>query len=215
MKNDIKNASGKIIGYTEIINDTIIIHNNTKPELKIKSIEDIAIIQSKIINDEFLIHLYDDYFLSCGEIASLFNVCYSNINKKLKKLPVQTTAKQNRRNRSYGHSQSNKTKELISNKIKQKYQEGVYEKVIPYERTPEIREKISNGLKKYYKNNPQNPEPHRANWKNGKYQKIDFHRGIGGNFFSIKNNQTIYFRSLLELYYREHIPSRFHAPSQR
>lgn len=158
MKVNIKNASGKVIGYTEIAQSQIIVHNNTKPELIIDSIEDINIINSKIITDDFLIHLYDDYLLSCGEIASLFNVCYSNINKRIKKLGVKTTPRQGRRNRSYGHQQNDK-------------------------------------------NNPQNPEPHRKNWEKGVYSKVDFHRGIRGNFFSIKNDRRIYFRSLLELFY--------------
>ena len=73
--------------------------------------------------------------------------------------------------------------------------------MVPYERTPEIREKISKGLKEYYKNNPQNPQPHIDNWKKGVYAKVDFRHGIGGNFYSIKNQQLFYFRSLLELYY--------------
>ena len=201
MKVNIKNASGKVIGYTEITQSQIIVHNNTKPELIINSIEDINIINSKIITDDFLIHLYDDYLLSCGEIASLFNVCYSNINKRIKKLGVKTTPSQGRRNRSYGHQQNDKTKKNISNGVKKAYQDGKYKDISPYERTPEIREKISNSLKTYYKNNPQNPEPHRKNWEKGVYNKVDFHRGIGGNFFSIKNNRRIYFRSVLELFY--------------
>lgn len=197
--NDIKNSSGNIIGFTDIQEDCIIIHNNTRPELLIQDQQDILQIKNKNREEEFLIHLYDDYYLTCGEIASLYGVCYSNINKILKLLPTKTSANAGRRNRSYGKKQSQETKEKISQGIRLAYKNGAYVNVQPYERTPEIREKISNGLKKYFQEHPQSPEPHRSNWRNGVYSKVDFHHGIGGSFYSFKNQQRIYFRSLLEL----------------
>lgn len=199
--NEIKNSAGKVIGYTEIKENQIIIHNNSKPELIINNIQDIKRIIDKDKSEDFLIYLYDNYYLSCGEIASLYEVCYSNINKKLKSLSKKTSPKEGRRNRSFGKQQSTKTKEAISNTLIEGHKNGIYEKQIPYERTPEIKEKISKSLKKYFSEHPQNPEPHRKNWEKGIYEKVDFHRGIGGKFFSIKNQQQIYFRSLLELHY--------------
>ena len=196
--NVIKNSSGKIIGYTDITNDCIIVDNNAKPLLKITDDFLIQAIKNKNCDSEILIKLYDIYYLNCGEIASLYGVCYSNINKKLKTLPIKTSHNSGRRNRSYGKKQSIKTKQKISSSLTNFYTTHIQ---IPYKRTPEIRNKISNGLKEYYKNNPQNPQPHIDNWKKGIYAKVDFQHGIGGNFYSIKNQQLFYFRSLLELYY--------------
>lgn len=196
--NNIKNSSGKVIGYTDITDNCIIINNNSKPFFKITNDFLIQAVKNKNRSSEILIELYDKYYLSCGEIASLYGVCYSNINKELKKLPLKTSPKSGRRNRAYGKRQSEKTKQKISSSLVNFYTTHTQ---IPYERTPEIREKISKGLKEYYKNNPQNPQPHIDNWKKGVYAKVDFHHGIGGNFYSIKNQQIFYFRSLLELYY--------------
>lgn len=199
MKNDIKNSQGKVIGFTEIKEDCVIIHNNTKPEYIIndKSVVDLIIKKDK--SEKFLLTLYDNYYLTCGEIASMYGVCYSNINKIIKRLNTKTAAHEGRRNRSYGKQQSVLTKQKISEKIKDAYKNGVYDDVQPYKRTEEIKNKISNSLKNYFKEHPQNPEPHRNNWKNGIYDKVDFHRGIGGHFYSSKNQKIIYFRSLLEL----------------
>ena len=196
--NNIKNSSGKIVGYTEITDDCIIINNNTKPLLKITDNFLIQAVKNKNRSSEILIKLYDEYYLNCGEIASLYGVCYSNINKELKTLPTKTLPKGGRRNRSYGKKQTDKTKQKMSSSLVDIYTTHT---MVPYERTPEIREKISKGLKEYYKNNPQNPQPHIDNWKKGVYAKVDFRHGIGGNFYSIKNQQLFYFRSLLELYY--------------
>lgn len=94
--------------------------------------------------------------------------------------------------------------EETKNRISESLKIGHINKTISikgYERTIEIRKKISNSLKQYYKLNPQNPIPHINNWKNGIYDKVDFHHGIGGKIFSLKNKKTIFFRSLLELYY--------------
>lgn len=197
----IKNSSGKEIGFTTIEENRIIIHNNTKPELYITKKEDVQKIQEKNREDSFIQYLYDNYLLTVGEIASLYDVCYSNINKQIRKLDCQSATKQGRRNRSYGKKQSKAQREKASQTIKKLYQEGRYKNIQPYERTQEIKEKISKKLKEYYLENPQNPEPHRKNWERGRYDKVDFHRGIGGCFLSKTNKKKIYFRSLLELYF--------------
>lgn len=115
--NNIKNSSGKIIGYTEITDESIIINNNTKPLLTITNNFLIQAIKEKNRSPEILIQLYDEYYLSCGEIASLYEVCYSNINKELKTLPIKTSSKESRRNRSFGKKQTNKTKQKISSSL--------------------------------------------------------------------------------------------------
>lgn len=197
---DIKNSSNKIIGFTEITNDQIIIHNNKKPELCIFDKEIIEAIKNKDRSDIIIKKLYDEYYLNIGEIASLYDVCYSNINKQTRQIAFQTSPKSGRRNRSFGKQQSDKTKKKISDNLKDGYNTGRIKKS-SYERTPEIKEKISNSLKEYFKENPQNPLPHIENWKNGVYDKVDFHIGIGGTFYSIKNLKKLRFRSLLELFY--------------
>lgn len=196
--NNIKNSSGKIVGYTDIIKESIIIHSNVRPELII--VDDILLkaIKDKDINEDILKLMYDKYYLSCGEIASLFGLCYSNINKRVKKIPMTTKPNAGRRNRAYGKKQSDATKKKISISVSNYLKSHPQ---IPYERTETIRKKISTSLKKYYKGNPQNPLPHIKNWENGVYKNVDFHRGIGGHFYSIKNQKQIFFRSLLELFY--------------
>lgn len=200
MKRDTKNSSGKIIGYTEIFDNQVIVKTYDKPILTINNQMDIQKIKDKDISDSFLLHLYDDYLLNIGEIASLYGVCYSNINKKLKKLPIKTSKCQGRRNRSYGKRQNEITKNKISVEMKKAYDRGCF-KDRDYSKDSNYRRKISEGMKRYAKEHPENPEPHRKNWANGVYANVDFHRGIGGYFFSLKNNQDIYFRSLLELYF--------------
>lgn len=197
---DIKNSSNKIIGFTEITNDQIIIHNNKKPELYIFDKEIVEAIKNKDRSDIIIKKLYDEYYLNIGEIASLYDVCYSNINRQTRQIALQTSPKAGRRNRSFGKQQSDKTKKKISDNLKDGYKTGRIKKS-SYERTPEIKEKISNSLKEYFKENPQNPLPHIENWKNGVYDKVDFHIGIGGTFYSIKNLKKLRFRSLLELFY--------------
>ena len=200
MKNLIKNSSGKIMGESEITEDKIIINNFTKPLLIIENKEIITAVLNNDNNGKILTALYDKYYLSVGEIASLYQVCYSNMNKQLKKLDLKTGAGAGRRNRSFGKPQSEATKKKKSETMKKKVANGEF-KVPTYERTPEIKEKISQSLKSYYKEHPQDPTPHIKNWENGVYNNVDFHIGIGGHFKSIKNNKNIFFRSLLELYY--------------
>lgn len=200
MNRPIKNSSGKIIGQTTITNDSLIIDNRTKPLLKITNIQLIQAVKNGDRSNNIIQCFYDEYFLGCGEIASLYDVCYSNMNRQLRTLSLQTTARQGRRNRSYGKTPIDETKAKISTSVKKAYEDGRLV-VNAYERTPEIRKKISQSLKTYFQEHPQNPEPHRQNWLNGVYDNVDFHTGIGGHFFSIKNNKLINFRSLLELSY--------------
>ena len=200
MNRPIKNSSGKIIGQTTIADDFLIIDNQTKPLLKITDTRLVQAVKNNDRSDEIIQSFYDECFLNCGEIASLYDVCYSNMNRQLRTLSLQTTAKQGRRNRSYGKIQSDETKAKISDSVKKAYEDGRLV-VNVYERTPEIRKKVSESLKAYFQEHPQNPEPHRQNWLNGIYDNVDFHAGIGGHFFSIKNNKIINFRSLLELFY--------------
>ena len=200
MKNIIKNASGKPIGTIELTENTIKIMNDTKPVLEIQNSNLAQQIINKDNSPEILKTLYDNYFLSTGEIAALYEVCYSNMNKQLKSINLETSAKQGRRNRSYGKPQSEECLRKKSETMKRKVANGEYTPP-NYERTPEIKEKISHGLKEYYKHHPQDPTPHINNWKKGVYDNVDFHIGIGGKMFSIKNQKTYNFRSLLELYY--------------
>lgn len=191
IERDIKNSSGKITGKTTITESKILIDNIGKPLLEIIDQQIIQEVLSNNISDSTLLELYNEYTMSIGEIASLYNRCYSNINKKLKSLGF-TPDKRGRRNRAYGHHVPKTQSEKMSKALKGR-------KAPSYERTPEIKEKISKSLKQYFKEHPQNPEPHIKNWKNGVYDSVNFQRGIAGNFTSIKTNSTFRFRSLLEL----------------
>lgn len=197
---DIKNSSNKVIGYVDIQDDKIIIHNNKKPELIIEDLEIISNIKNNNRENSFIQKLYDEYFLTIGEIAALYNVCYSNINKQTRQINFKTAKKANRRNPSYGKTFSEERCNNISKSLKEGYKNGTI-KHASYERTPEMREKISKSLKEYFKKHPQNPLPHIKNWENGVYDNVDFHIGIGGHFYSYKNEKEIRFRSLLELAY--------------
>lgn len=194
MIKNIKNSAGKITGTTEILEDQIKIDNIKKPILVINDKKIIEEVKNKDILKDTLIKLYNDYTLSIGEIASLYDRCYSNINKIIKTIPEIKIDRRGRRNRAYGHPVSKEQSEKMSTALKGK-------KPVVYERTPEIRQKISQSLKKYYKEHPQNPAPHIENWKRGKYDNVDFKIGISGYFTSLKIKKTIRFRSLLELYY--------------
>lgn len=191
IERNVKNSSGKITGKTIITSEFIKIDNMGKPVLIIIDENIIAEVLGKNISDDTLYILYNQYTMSIGEIASLYDRCYSNINKKIKSLNISTNH-QGRRNRAYGHKVSKEQSEKMSKALKGR--------IAPdYERTPEIKEKISQSLKKYFKYHPQNPEPHIKNWQNGVYDNVNFQRGIAGSFTSIKTKQTFRFRSLLEL----------------
>lgn len=190
---NIKNSSGKIIG--EIIwEDEIIIKNNSKPEFIISDTQIIERIKEKDLDT--IVFLYDELTLTVAEIAALYGVCYSNMNKKIKQLPVKTQKKSGRRNSSYGATFSKERKENISKSLTGRKLTYIYE------RTPEIREKISKSLKEYFKQNGVSEETRQKlsdAWKRGYYKNSPMGRGIQGFMYSIKNEKTFFFRSLLEL----------------
>lgn len=194
MIKNIKNSSGKFTGTIEITDTSIVIKNLSKPDLVIEDSRVLEALKTEEPKTEILILLYNEYTLTIGEIACLYNRCYSNMNKLLKTIPEITFDHSGRRNQVFGHPVSKEQSEKTPKALKGR-------KSVVYERTPEIREKISASLKKYYKEHPQDPTPHIKNWKEGRYDSVDFKRGISGHFTSTKMGTTIRFRSLLELYY--------------
>lgn len=190
----IYNSSHKQTGQTEISEHEIKIDNIGKPILIITDPNILLESTTHEPTDETLIKLYNDYTLSISEIASIYNRCYSNINKRLKKIDQIEFNRKGRRNRAYGHPVSPEQSQKMSTSLKGR--------TAPiYERTPEIRKKISNSLKAYFSQHPQDPTPHILNWKQGVYDNADFKIGIAGHFTSIKMQTTIRFRSLLELFF--------------
>lgn len=193
---EVKNSSGKISGTIMKNEQGYIITNNNKPELLITDKDVIQAIENK--NVDIIVYLYDELQLTIGEIAALYNVCYSNMNRKIKTLPITTNASTGRRNSSYGQIFSQQRKDNISNGGKGKHNRK------PYKMTEEIKKKISNSLKKYYSTHEVSQETRQKlsqAWVDGKYENSSMGRGINGYFFSIKNNKQFFFRSLLELYY--------------
>ena len=181
------------MGKAYIDEDKIIIRHNTKPELIIEDKEVIKEVLKK--SEEGIILLYDKYFLSIGEIAALYDVCYASINRR--NIIFSTGRNEGRRNATFGTHHSEETKKKIGEKSKGR-------KIPQYERTPEIREKISKGLKKYYQEHEVSDETRKKlsqAWIDGKYENSPMGTGIHGYFNSIKNNKKLYFRSLLELKY--------------
>ena len=77
-------------------------------------------------------------------------------------------------------------------------------KIIPYERTEEVRQKISQSLKEYYSTHEISQETREKlseAWTKGCYKNASIGRGCNGYFYSPKNNKNFFFRSLLELNY--------------
>ena len=191
---EIKNSSGKIIGHIEVTDDFIKVKNNSKPELIIDDKELIKKIQNK--DESVITILFNNYYLLIGEIASLYSVCYSTMAKKLKSQGVDTHSHAGRRNSSYGKKFSEERIENICKALEGK------RKCIPYERTPEMREKMSKSLKEYYSTHKVSEETRQKlsqAWKDGKYANSPMGRGYNGYFYSVKNQRDFYFRSLLEL----------------
>lgn len=188
-----KNSSGKQIGTAYMTTEKIVINHNKKPELVITDKNIINEVLNK--TEKGIIILYDEYYLTLGEIAALYGVSYANIYRR--NIKFQTGKCDCRRNPTFGTHHSEETKRKIGEKSKGR--------VIPqYERTPEIREKISKGLKKYFQENGVSEETRKKlsqAWVDGKYENSPMGNGIHGYFNSIKNNKKFYFRSLLELKY--------------
>lgn len=199
MIKNIYNSSGKIIGNCEFSSDCIIVNNTKKPQLVIKDAAVLSSSLSRNVDVDVVKYLYDDLTLTIGEIACIFDVHYHQANRWIKSIEVKTSQHSGRRNASCGAVFTKSRCSNISSGIKRYYSNGgVYH---GYERTKEIREKVSNGLKEYFKDNPQDGIAQRNAWANGKYSNTNFKRGIGGYFTSPKIHKRFFFRSLLELYY--------------
>lgn len=193
---DIKNSSGKIIGNIQITDTQIVINNNSKPQL---IITDDNIIKKVLSKDESIIDiLFNEYYLLVGEIAALYEVCYATMAKHLKACGVDTNSRAGRRNSSYGTTFSEQRINNICKALEGKRKYGIYE------RTPEIRQKISCSLKEYYSEHEVSLETREKlsnAWARGCYNQSSTGRGHSGYFYSIKNQRDYYFRSLLELKY--------------
>lgn len=213
MKRNVFSSSGKIIGMVELEKDKIIVKNNTKPILELYDKEIIDIFGSKLLNTNIVIKLYDEYFLTIGEIAAIFGVYYSHVNKITKRF-CKTTIHQNRRNSSYGKTFSKERRKNIgkSRENFKIYNDGKKEYFI--DDTKKIPNKLRKGRLPFSDEHKQKlsqagldgkylspSEISRRGWKNGKFNHVDFRKGIGGHFTSIKMNKTFFFRSLLELFY--------------
>lgn len=192
---EIKNSSGKIIGETIITDNEIRIINNPKPILIITDTELIKKIKEK--DESVFPILWNDYNLLIGEIASLFSMVYATTRKHLINMGINTNSHAGRRNSSFGREFSEERKKHIGEKSRGR-------KIPPYERTPEIREKISIGLKQYYSTHEVSKETREklsAAWARGCYKESNTGRGYSGYFYSPKNEKNFFFRSLLELNY--------------
>lgn len=190
-----KNSSNKSIGEVDIGQSEISIRHYTKPQLVINDPEHV----SKIINKDipFMKVLYDEYYLTIGEIGCLYGLGYTAVNNRLKQLSVVTGGHAGRRNSAFGTTFSEERKEKIGAASKGR--------IIPqYERTSEIRQKISNGLKQYFQENEVSDETRQKlsdAWARGCYSAASMGRGIQGHMYSVKMNKDFFFRSLLELKY--------------
>ena len=193
---DILNSSGLKIGVAKIDGDLIIINNDNKPLLIIE--DDLELIQKIKNKDESGFEtLFNKYYLLIGEIAALYNMTYATTRKHMIKMGINTNSKAGRRNSSYGKTFSDERKAKIGAASKGR-------KIIPYERTPEIKNKISESLLKYYSEHEVSEETRiklSQAWKDSKYENANMGRGYNGFFYSIKNNKKFFFRSLLELCY--------------
>lgn len=190
------NSSGKTFGQVIFCEEQIIIENNSKPVLTIDDEEVLKEIKNK--NENFIVFLYDNLHLCIGEIAAIYGLSYSTTNRKLKSLNPTSGKNDGRRNPTYGKQHSEETKRKIGEKSKGRLGCG------QYERTPEIKKKISDSLKQYFQENEVSDETRKKlsqAWVDGKYKNSPMGRGIHGYFYSHKNNKQFYFRSLLELFY--------------
>ncbi len=91
MERNIKNANGKCIGYIDIREEIISIHNGDKPVLNITNVEHIRRIQQKDLS--LVIGLYDEYTMTIAEIAALYCEPYFRMSNIIKTLPVETAQK--------------------------------------------------------------------------------------------------------------------------
>ena len=198
--NLVLNASGKVVGTSYIDKNKIIIDNYSKPLLEITEEQVLKEVLDK--QEIGIIKLFDNYFLTTAEIASLYETNYRTMNKKINALRdknlIKTGIKEGRRNSSFSKTFSEERRKHIGDARRGK--PATWE---PYERTPEIRAKISQTLKEGYSSRriKVNKEALSKAWADGKYDNVPMGRGIQGFFKSKKHtkNKDVYFRSLLEL----------------
>lgn len=190
-----KNSSGKVFGEVEVWDDKIVVQNYKKPILIIEDSEVIEGIKKK--DESYILVLYDSYELCIGEIATLYGKPYFRINRLLNKLGPKTSITHGRRNSSYGQKFSEERLQHQRESLKGRKPSPIYE------RTPEIKQKISQTLKEKYASGEIHNDPQKFSdaWARGCYSEAKMGRGIQGFMFSIKNQKDIYFRSLLELNY--------------
>lgn len=201
MERNIYNSSGKVIGHIIFNVDDIIICHNKLPNLHIVDPYIIQSIYQNNFSKEVLLVLWNEYTLTIGEIACLMDVIYSRANRLIKNSGYLEINKKGRRNGSFSKVFSDSRKQRMNtNRLKAMKQNGT--KTGVYERTPEIKAKISLGVKKAIERGELNEQKNaRQGWLNGKFANVNFKRGIGGYFTSIKTHQRFFFRSLLELAY--------------
>ena len=146
------NSSSKQIGEIEVLTDKIVIKDFKSGRLNLE-ITDPQIVewaQHPEYNENILVQLYDEVYLRIGEIAALSNVLYHRANKWLLNLPIKSTKSAGRRNSSYNTIFSEERKNHLR-EGQQKFTQRLKatgQKRFVYERTPEIRKKIAQGLKK-------------------------------------------------------------------
>ena len=201
IKNNIFTSSGSVIGEVILDNNIITINNFKKPPIiEINDPKIISIFNSKIVDIPIALELYNDYNLTIGEIASIFGVFYSHLFQKIRYLD-KANAHVGRRNSSYCREFSKDQRRAISDGNKKHY-ELFGSRKNEYERTPEIRDKIRKGVYKAIEEGRLNESANaRKGWARGKFDTINFKKGIGGFITSKKINKRFFFRSLLELYY--------------
>lgn len=193
---DIKSANGIVIGRIDVSQGSIIISNNAKPAV---IITDSHIIDAIKLNDYSIIdELRRSYELSVGEIASLYNVSYPTMYKRMRELGINTSNKTGRLSSTYGSHMKKERRENISRGNRGKTANH------GYERTPAIRAKVSNTLKTKYLSGELSVNGAGISnaWRDGRYDNAPMGRGIQGYFHSNKTSRPegfIYFRSLLEL----------------
>ena len=189
-----KNSSGKIFGEVEITESEIIIQHYKKPKLIIDDKNIIKAIEQQDL--EYTLVLYDKYELCIGEIAALYHYKYHQMNNLINNLQPKTSKSYGRRNPSFGQTFSDERIQRLSESHK-----GVVP--VGYERTPEIRQKISDTLIAKYASGElwNDPKKFSDAWARGCYKDAKMGRGIQGHMFSVKMQKDIYFRSLLELNY--------------
>lgn len=193
----VKTANGKQCGHIEIKENGFLVASDTKPTVEVY--DDVIVKDICEKNGRCIRRLYDEYELTIGEIAALFEVSYQTMYKRMRQAGFDTSSKSGRRNSSYGIHFSEQRKKNIS-----LGNNGKTAHIVEYERTPEIRRKISESLKRGYESGEisVNAEGISRAWASGKYDEAAMGRGIQGYFHSSKISRRkgdIYFRSLLEL----------------